>query len=342
MRAKWVAMILMTGLVCLFFAPMLTMAAGEKDEVNKFYKSAVAIMKKPAHMKELVELVEKNPAMANRCVDLCGRKSDAREDRVEALRMVRGELQDAMMIMSKPSRCDSSYAQKVLNMATRKLEEDDAIFCLAKLVSYCPMSGDGYIALGDLYLQQRRCGMAIAAYQKAVELTNDEDSRKLLDEAKKCKEDYVKQPPLQLAQVKELVFKDGQMAPRKDLGRKATIGQAIQRQILFDEWSFQIKPQYLPELKVMGEGWKEELGQHPGVQIVIEGHTDRRGPYERNMQLSQNRAEAIKTYLVQHYDINSSQLDAQGKGPTRPYSPEDNEAGWALNRRVEFKKKLTN
>jgi OOP family OmpA-OmpF porin len=180
--------------------------------------------------------------------------------------------------------------------------------------------------------------MAIATYEKAIALTGDKDCKELLNEARECKEDYVQQKPLQHVEAKELVFKDAQMAPQATIGRKATIGKAIQRQILFDEWSFHIKPKFLPDLKVMGEAWREELEQHPKVRLIIEGHTDKRGSYDRNMQLSKDRAEAIKTFLVQNYGINPSQLATEGFGPNRPYSPEENEAGWVLNRRVEFKK----
>lgn len=79
------------------------------------------------------------------------------------------------------------------------------------------------------------------------------------------------------------------------------------------------------------------LNNHPEIERVrVEGHTDARGDHDYNVRLSQQRAEAVVTYLVEH-GVTRSRLAARGFGPDRPIvadatSQEDH----ARNRRVEF------
>lgn len=80
------------------------------------------------------------------------------------------------------------------------------------------------------------------------------------------------------------------------------------------------------------------LNAHPEINLVrVEGHTDARGRYEYNIQLSQKRAEAVVRFLVSRGQMDPSRLQAQGFGPDRPIvqdaqTPEEH----AQNRRVEF------
>jgi OmpA-OmpF porin, OOP family len=69
--------------------------------------------------------------------------------------------------------------------------------------------------------------------------------------------------------------------------------------------------------------------------LSIEGHTDDRGAVEMNNKLSQDRAESVMKYLVDH-GIAESRLEAHGFGPSRPIAPNETEAGRQKNRRVEF------
>jgi outer membrane protein OmpA-like peptidoglycan-associated protein len=69
--------------------------------------------------------------------------------------------------------------------------------------------------------------------------------------------------------------------------------------------------------------------------VVIAGHTDSRGADDMNRQLSQKRAEAVRTYLVQQ-GVNASKLKAVGKGEGSPVASNDTAEGRANNRRVEM------
>jgi outer membrane protein OmpA-like peptidoglycan-associated protein len=78
------------------------------------------------------------------------------------------------------------------------------------------------------------------------------------------------------------------------------------------------------------------LKDAPGVMVRIEGHTDNVGSRDHNLKLSQNRADAVKEFLVRQ-GVLRSRMVAEGFGPTRPIAPNTNRAGRAANRRVEFR-----
>jgi outer membrane protein OmpA-like peptidoglycan-associated protein len=78
------------------------------------------------------------------------------------------------------------------------------------------------------------------------------------------------------------------------------------------------------------------LLRNPQVRVVeIEGHTDNTGSPESNRQLSQNRAESVRTALIAG-GVDAARLTAKGYGDTRPLVPNLTERNRARNRRVQF------
>ncbi len=69
--------------------------------------------------------------------------------------------------------------------------------------------------------------------------------------------------------------------------------------------------------------------------IVVEGHTDSRGSHDFNMQLSQERAQAVMNYLVSR-GVPAESITAVGIGPDRPIADNNTRDGRAENRRVEI------
>jgi OmpA-OmpF porin, OOP family len=72
------------------------------------------------------------------------------------------------------------------------------------------------------------------------------------------------------------------------------------------------------------------------LRLDIEGHTDITGTAEKNQVLSENRANAVRDYLVGK-GIEADRLTAQGFGPDKPIADNKTAAGRAKNRRVEMK-----
>ena len=70
-------------------------------------------------------------------------------------------------------------------------------------------------------------------------------------------------------------------------------------------------------------------------KVTIEGHTDSTGSAQTNLELSQERADAVKTYLVANNTLPESFIQARGFGPDRPLAPNTTPEGRAINRRID-------
>ncbi len=71
--------------------------------------------------------------------------------------------------------------------------------------------------------------------------------------------------------------------------------------------------------------------------IQLDGFASNEGTDEHNLQLSKDRAEAVKTYLV-NAGVDAGKVSTMGYGEAKPVASNNNEEGRALNRRVEVKK----
>jgi OOP family OmpA-OmpF porin len=104
--------------------------------------------------------------------------------------------------------------------------------------------------------------------------------------------------------------------------------------VQFESNKAELKPQSFPALDLIGS----ILVKWPRLKIEIGGYTDSRGQEEKNRQLSQERADAVRTYLLDKFDnVHPDQLTAVGYGPDNPVASNDTEEGRQQNRRVEFK-----
>jgi outer membrane protein OmpA-like peptidoglycan-associated protein len=102
--------------------------------------------------------------------------------------------------------------------------------------------------------------------------------------------------------------------------------------ILFDTDKDIIKKESKPIL----DRAVEVLKKYPGVRIEISGHTDSAGSYEHNVDLSQRRAESVKTYLTDA-GVDAGRIETRGAGPNEPIATNDTKDGRAQNRRIEVK-----
>lgn len=79
----------------------------------------------------------------------------------------------------------------------------------------------------------------------------------------------------------------------------------------------------------------EFMKQYPNTEAVIEGHTDSKGSDKYNQKLSEQRARAVRDYLVKNFGLSSERLTAVGYGESRPVADNSTEEGRQRNRRVE-------
>jgi outer membrane protein OmpA-like peptidoglycan-associated protein len=112
-------------------------------------------------------------------------------------------------------------------------------------------------------------------------------------------------------------------------------GSVALHNILFDTGKATLKPESAAALAPVGELLKNDAA----LKLEIQGHTDNVGQAAANLKLSQDRAAAVRTYLVQTFGIPAARLTTAGFGDTKPVVPNTAESGRAQNRRMELVKK---
>ncbi|HEV8122430.1 MAG TPA: OmpA family protein [Candidatus Polarisedimenticolia bacterium] len=103
--------------------------------------------------------------------------------------------------------------------------------------------------------------------------------------------------------------------------------------VTFETNSSHLKPESAATLDRVAESLKA----NPDVRVEIGGHTDSQGADAHNMQLSRDRANSVRAYLLDK-GVSPVQLEAKGYGETRPIADNNSAAGRARNRRVELKR----
>lgn len=79
-----------------------------------------------------------------------------------------------------------------------------------------------------------------------------------------------------------------------------------------------------------------EMKKDPSVKFILNGNSSAEGTAEHNMSLSVDRANAVKSYLV-NAGISAANFTVKGYGATKPVTSNSTEEGKALNRRVEIR-----
>lgn len=109
-------------------------------------------------------------------------------------------------------------------------------------------------------------------------------------------------------------------------------GKVSTNGILFDSGSAKIQPQSLGIVYQIAQ----VLNQDDSIKLNIVGHTDADGSDDANLQLSKDRAQAVKNALVDIYKVSSERLQTDGKGESVPVGSNATVEGKSQNRRVEF------
>jgi outer membrane protein OmpA-like peptidoglycan-associated protein len=101
--------------------------------------------------------------------------------------------------------------------------------------------------------------------------------------------------------------------------------------LTFRSGKYTIEPEYFSLLTKL----QRAIREFPNSSVVIEGHTDSIGDDAYNQNLSSDRADAVKQYLMANMSLPEDRLQAVGYGESAPIASNETEDGRAQNRRID-------
>lgn len=107
---------------------------------------------------------------------------------------------------------------------------------------------------------------------------------------------------------------------------------SVEKNLLFEKLKYNIQTKSFEELKSL----VDVLSLRPDIMIEIQGHTDSGGTDEDNMELSKNRANEVKSYLVKN-GVDANRVKTTYFGESKPIASNDTESGRQMNRRVRIR-----
>jgi outer membrane protein OmpA-like peptidoglycan-associated protein len=175
-------------------------------------------------------------------------------------------------------------------------------------------------AQADMAANSTASAAAVSAAQ-----TDADQSRLIAQRAQEGEHQAVSDKAAMRAQLSEQLNK---ILETRDSARGLIVSMS---DVLFDTGQYSLKPGAREKLaKVAGI-----LIAYPGLNIAVGGYTDNVGGDAMNQTLSENRAGAVRGYLVQQ-GVSTNSVTAQGFGNASPVASNDNSGGRQANRRVEL------
>jgi outer membrane protein OmpA-like peptidoglycan-associated protein len=169
---------------------------------------------------------------------------------------------------------------------------------------------------------QMKAEAEAAAYKAKVEA----DALKAKEAAAKADADRARQAAEALRA--QLLEQFNRILDTTDTPRGLVVNMA---DVLFDTGKFNLRSEAREKLaKLSGI----VLG-HPGLNLAVEGYTDSTGGEELNQKLSQQRADSVRSYLLEQ-GLSETDVTAAGFGMSNPVADNSTAAGRQKNRRVEI------
>jgi len=123
-------------------------------------------------------------------------------------------------------------------------------------------------------------------------------------------------------------------AAKRDLGAQETaleVRVELPADVLFDFDKAEIRADAADALAKLAS----IIAAYPNRRVELSGHTDDKGGDAYNQRLSERRAAAVKTWLVDRHSLDGSRIATRGDGESRPVADNRTDEGRQRNRRVE-------
>jgi len=121
-----------------------------------------------------------------------------------------------------------------------------------------------------------------------------------------------------------------------DIDAVGAIGAAVRLtlsgEVLFDFDSADLRDTARDALDMVAD----EIRKYPSARVIVEGHTDAKGSDAYNLDLSEQRAESVRGFLLADGVLEASESEIRGYGESRPIASNDTESGRQGNRRVDL------
>lgn len=185
-------------------------------------------------------------------------------------------------------------------------------------------------------LEQQLQQQQAAAQQAQQQLQQEQAARTQAEQQAQSSQQQLQQTQQQLQQAQtdkeqmrqRLLAQLNQVLQTKDSARGLIVNMP---DVLFNLNSASLKTDARERLaKVAGI-----LIAYPDIHVEVDGYTDNTGTLDFNQQLSQQRADTVRSYLVQQ-GVPSASIDSKGFGPNDPVASNDTPQGRQQNRRVDL------
>ncbi len=172
----------------------------------------------------------------------------------------------------------------------------------------------------------KQAQMKAEADAAAAKAKAEQDALKAKEEAARADAERARQAAAALRT--QLLEQLNRILETRDTPRGLVVNMA---DVLFDFGKYDLRPEAREKLaKLSGI-----ILAHPGLNLAIEGHTDNVGTNEVNLKLSEQRAESVRSYLIEQ-GLALTSVSAKGFGETVPVADNSTSSGRQKNRRVEI------
>ena len=235
----------------------------------------------------------------------------AQADADDATRLKNQAQLDAAKAQSDAARAQSDTAQAQADLTANQASSATAV---------AAANADAAKAQADMNANQITSATALTAAQ-----ADAEQARQTAQQAQEGEQQALSDKAAMRAKLSEQL---NAVLETRDSARGLIVSMS---DVLFDTGKYSLKPGAREKLaKVAGI-----LIVYPGLNIEVGGYTDNVGGDDMNQKLSENRADAVRDYLVQQ-GVTTNSVTAKGFGNSSPVASNENASGRQVNRRVEL------